>query len=57
MIPQFLFMCLYAFGIGASLAKHGKPKTGVESVWTTLIGTAIGFFLLWWGGFWKVFGI
>ena len=50
-VPQILYIALLALGVGVSLARHGQPKTGNESVWITLIGVSIQVGLLLWGGF------
>ena len=49
--PQYTMLALYMLGIGMEWAKHGEPKTGRHNVWTTLIATALGFGILWFGGF------
>ena len=51
-IPQILVIVLWALSLGLTLAKHGEPRGGKESVWTALVGVAIMAALLWWGGFW-----
>lgn len=45
------------FGLIMVATKHGKPKTGKDSIWIALISTAITTGLLLWGGFFKVFVI
>ena len=49
--PQIILIIIYALGLGISLEQHGKPKTGTESFWKSLLATAIIFALLIWGGF------
>lgn len=49
--PQIAVITICAMGIGISLEQHGKPKEGVENVWTTIIATAVFMALLWAGGF------
>ena len=49
--PQITIIALYALSLGMTLAQHGKPKTGTHSFWVALIGTAINFGILYWGGF------
>lgn len=48
--PQIVWFVLVGFNIGATLMKHGKPQPDYN-IWTTLIGTAITFGLMLWGGF------
>lgn len=50
-IPQILMIILFSMSIGMSAVEHGKPKTGNNSVWSSVIGVAIEVALLWWGGF------
>jgi hypothetical protein len=55
MLPQFVMVCLVFIGLGMAIAKHGDPKTGNENFFVTLISTAIGHAILYWGGFYDVF--
>jgi len=48
---QIGVVVLLSLSVGISMAQHGKPKTGKESVWTSLIAAAIWIGLLNWGGF------
>lgn len=50
-IAKIILLILYAVALGVALAKHGEPKTGLFSFWSSLIGTVIELGLLWWGGF------
>lgn len=50
--PQYTIAVLYILNVGIGMSKHGKPKTGNESVWTALIGSSVGAVLLYYGGFW-----
>lgn len=51
--PQVVLVAVFALGVGIAIADHGKPKTGTNNAWATIIGTAITAALLWWGGFWS----
>ena len=51
--PQIILVAMYLLGLGATLADHGKPKTGNNNFYISLIAYSITFFLLWWGGFFK----
>jgi hypothetical protein len=42
---------LTALAGGITLEQHGKPKTGITSIWTWLISVAIQMGILSWGGF------
>ena len=50
--PQIIMIVIYGLNLGISLTRHGEPKRGYESFWITLIGTAISYGILRWGGFW-----
>lgn len=49
--PQIIYICLLAMGIGISMSRHGDPKTGTHSVWSTIFATTIVVAILYWGGF------
>ena len=49
--PQITFVTLVVFSLGITLEQHGKPKTGNESFWTSLIATTLTLWLLYMGGF------
>lgn len=49
--PQYTLAILYALNIGIAAATHGKPREP-QSVWSAIIGVAIGTTLLYFGGFW-----
>jgi hypothetical protein len=51
MIPPILMIALIAMGLGASLAKHGEPRTMPHSFWVDAIASAITLAILHWGGF------
>lgn len=48
---QIILTIIYALSLGVSLGQHGKPKTGTESFWKSLLAAVIVFALLIWGGF------
>jgi len=50
-LPQVFILALYLISLGISIERHGKPKKGNESAWTSLIATIIMLALLYWGGF------
>lgn len=52
MWPQYVYLTLIIFGLGLSLANHGKARSE-ESFWTTLFASSLGIFLLYMGGFFK----
>jgi hypothetical protein len=51
-IPQIIYLALLIFGLGISIAKHGKPRSN-ENFWMSLISATIIISLLMWGGFFK----
>jgi hypothetical protein len=51
--PQIIVMIILVLGLGISMEKHGKDRTGKENFLIQLISTIIMAILLWWGGFWK----
>jgi hypothetical protein len=51
--PQFTYLALLFLGLGATIAtNYGKPR-GPAHTWASLIGAAIGLFLLQQGGFFQ----
>lgn len=48
--PQLILIVLSAIGTGVAIAKNGEPR-GPYSFVACLVGDAIVFGLLWWGGF------
>ena len=49
--PQVIYLVRVVMGLTFIGIKHGKPKTGYESFWSTLIGVIIQILIIWWGGF------
>lgn len=49
-LPQLIHIGLSALGMGYVIANHNKPRAP-WNFWATLIGSAISYSLLWWGGF------
>lgn len=45
-----IYWLLGAIGLGIIIERHGKPKTGKENVWTSLLVYAIVQFLLYKAG-------
>jgi hypothetical protein len=54
--PQITLVTLTVFSLGITLGQHGKPKTGNESFWTSLIATTLTLWLLYEGGFFNIKG-
>ena len=57
MIPQIIFLVLMAMSLGMNLAKDGEPKK--NDTWSfgwSLLANILMFGLLYWGGFFDVFG-
>lgn len=52
MWPQYIYLALMLFGLGVSVANHGKPRSDENAI-TTLVATVLGFFLLYMGGFFR----
>lgn len=50
-IPQIIIIVLYAMTLLVSAHEHGKPREGKTNFWISLLGVAIIFGLLIWGGF------
>jgi hypothetical protein len=44
-----IYLMITAMGIGGSMEKHGQP----HDFWLDLAGSAVGFGLLYWGGFFE----
>lgn len=51
MIPQLLYIALAFLSLGISLSEHGKPKTGKNNAWITVISVLLGAVLVYCGGF------
>lgn len=50
--PEGIFLALILLAIGKALARYGEPKKpDTYDIVDVLIGAAIAFGLLWWGGF------
>lgn len=49
--PQIIYSILLLLGSGISIALYGKPRTDSYDIVDCLIGPAICFSLLYWGGF------
>jgi hypothetical protein len=52
MWPQWVMFVLMVLGLGMAIGNHGQPQRNY-SFWTSLIGNAITFAILYFGGFWK----
>ena len=51
-IPQIVAVAWFAIAVGFAIATHGRPKSGIDSMWSTLLTVGLLSALLWWGGFW-----
>lgn len=51
MIPQILILLLHFVSLLLSAHKHGKEKTTKTNFWVSLIASAIGLTILYFGGF------
>lgn len=50
--PQIIYLILLFIGIGIDVQRHGEPKKpGTHNFWGDIIIAALGFGLLYWGGF------
>ena len=49
--PQIIWIALVSVSLALTMQDHGKPKKGRVNFWHSLIGSGIGAWLLWWGGF------
>jgi len=54
MIPQIIILSLTFISLLLAAYYHGKPRPNYN-FWSIFIGVIIQLFLLWWGGFFKVF--
>lgn len=51
--PQVVMAALLVAALFLGMERHGKPKTGIHSVWLDLIAAGLQVGLLYWGGFWS----
>lgn len=49
--PQWICLALIVMGLMVASHDHGKPKTGKNDIWTSIIATVITTSILYWGGF------
>lgn len=49
--PHILYFILVGIGLGLSLTKHGEPKTGEHNFFVDIFSYALGFTILYFGGF------
>lgn len=49
--PALIYLAISILGLGMTWAKNGEPKDGKHSLGVHLIGCAIAWGLLYWGGF------
>jgi len=56
MLPQIIFLALQLMSLGIAMGKHGQEKSGKENAWVSFFALLIGWSLLYWGGFFDVFG-
>lgn len=50
--PQIIYVILTAISLLGAAHLHGKPRENYN-FWTALIGVALGYTLLIWGGFFR----
>lgn len=50
-IWEIVYIAWMMLAVGISLAKHGEPRDGEYSFWSSLIGCVIQVFILYKGGF------
>ena len=55
MVPQIIYLSIVFINLLLTANMHGKERTPYN-FWTSLVGTVLGFFLLYWGGFFDVMG-
>lgn len=55
MLPSIVFLALVLLNLGITIFEHGKPKTGNNNFWISLIGNSITIAILYWGGFFDAF--
>ncbi|GAC1381818.1 MAG: hypothetical protein NVS3B25_33540 [Hymenobacter sp.] len=49
-IPEVLLLVLGLIGLLLHAHDHGKPKTGYDNFWYTLIACVINYGLMYWAG-------
>lgn len=55
MTPQIIYLIIIALSLGLNMSEHGTPRSPTN-FWNNLISTAIIFWILIAGGFFKCFG-
>ena len=50
---EILQLVLMAASVGMAVAKHGEPREGYWSLWTTLAATLIQAAILYMAGMWR----
>jgi hypothetical protein len=49
--PQIIMIVLFSASLLLTTKDHGKPRTGNNNFWVSLISVVIQVGILWWGGF------
>jgi hypothetical protein len=49
--PQLIYLALMLISLGIAMSRHGEPKSGNHNLLVDIIATALGFALVYWGGF------
>jgi len=49
--PEIAYFCLTGLNLLAAAVLDGEPKKGKWSLSAQMLSSAMGFGLLWWGGF------
>jgi hypothetical protein len=57
MWPPLVYLGLIIYGMGASAAKYGQPKTDKYDATDVIVGPAIVFTLLYYGNFFAPLGL
>ena len=52
-ICQIVYLCWMMLGVGIGIAEHGKPKTGRNNAWISIISAALQIALLAGAGFFE----
>jgi LPXTG-motif cell wall-anchored protein len=51
MIPQLILIVLWSLNLGLMINDHGKPKTGNQNAWVTVVAIIVTGTILYFGGF------
>lgn len=48
---QLVYISITLVSLMCVIRKHGQPRTGEYDAWVHVVAVAIGYSILWWGGF------